>query len=89
MVICDKIPINWYFIVQEKFFNLQKLNSINMKKIFILLFVSLALFSCEKEEDNKIFEYQLLPSENVSNHLVVWGRNGTNYFYNYSKNIDR
>ncbi len=32
MVICDKIPINWYFIVQEKFFNLQKLNSINMKK---------------------------------------------------------
>ena len=52
MVICDKIPINWYFIVQEKFFNLQKLNSINMKKIFILLFVSLALFSCEKEEDN-------------------------------------
>ena len=28
MVICDKIPINWYFIVQEKFFNLQKLNSI-------------------------------------------------------------
>ena len=54
MVICDKIPINWYFIVQEKFFNLQKLNSINMKKIFILLFVSLALFSCEKEEDNKI-----------------------------------
>ena len=74
MVICDKIPINWYFIVQEKFFNLQKLNSINMKKIFILLFVSLALFSCEKEEDNKIFEYQLLPSENL-NHLVVWGRN--------------
>ena len=32
MVICDKIPINWYFIVQEKSFNLQKLNSINMKK---------------------------------------------------------
>ena len=27
-----------------------------MKKIFILLFVSLALFSCEKEEDNKIFD---------------------------------
>ena len=25
-----------------------------MKKIFILLFVSLALFSCEKEENNKI-----------------------------------
>ena len=24
MVICDKIPINWYFIVQGKFFNLQK-----------------------------------------------------------------
>ena len=46
-----------------------------MKKIFILLFVSLALFSCEKEENNKIFKYQLLPSENVSNHLVVWGRN--------------
>ena len=34
-----------------------------MKKIFILLFVSLALFSCEKEENNKIFEYQLLPSD--------------------------
>ena len=26
-----------------------------MKKIFILLFVSLALFSCEKEENNKIY----------------------------------
>ena len=25
-----------------------------MKKIFILLFVSLALFSCEKEENNNI-----------------------------------
>ena len=24
MVICKKIPINWYFIVQEKSFNLQK-----------------------------------------------------------------
>ena len=46
-----------------------------MKKIFILLFVSLALFSCEKEENNKIFKYQLLPSENYLNHLVVWGRN--------------
>ena len=46
-----------------------------MKKIFIPLFVALALFSCEKEENNKIFKYQLLPSENVSNHLVVWGRN--------------
>ena len=62
MVICDKIPIGG-ILLYRKFFNLQKLNSINMKKIFILLFVSLALFSCEKEEDNKIFEYQLLPSE--------------------------
>ena len=77
MVICDKIPINWYFIVQEKFFNLQKLNSINMKKIFILLFVSLALFSCEKEEDNKIFEYQLLPSENVSKPFSCLGEKRT------------
>ncbi len=77
MVICDKIPINWYFIVQGKFFNLQKLNSINMKKIFILLFVSLALFSCEKEEDNKIFEYQLLPSENVSKPFSCLGEKRT------------
>ena len=77
MVICDKIPINWYFIVQEKFFNLQKLNSINMKKIFILLFVSLALFSCEKEENNKIFKYQLLPSENVSKPFSCLGEKRT------------
>ncbi len=52
--------IEWLFVIKyqligillyrKKFFNLQKkLNSINMKKIFILLFVSLALFSCEKE----------------------------------------
>ena len=60
-----------------------------MKKIFILLFVSLALFSCEKEEDNKIFEYQLLPSENVSKPFSCLGEKRTITFYNYSKNIDR
>ena len=86
MVICDKIPINWYFIVQGKFFNLQKLNSINMKKIFILLFVSLALFSCEKEEDNKIFEYQLLPSENVSKPFSCLGEKRTITFTIIQKN---
>ena len=77
MVICNKIPINWYFIVQEKSFNLQRLNCINMKKIFNLLFVSLALFSCEKEENNKIFEYQLLPSENVSKPFSCLGEKRT------------
>ena len=48
-----------------------------MKKIFILLFVSLALFSCEKEENNKIFEYQLLPSENVSKPFSCLGEKRT------------
>ena len=78
MVICNKIPINWYFIVREKSFNLQKkLNCINMKRIFILLFVSLALFSCEKEENNKILEYQVLPSENVSKPFNCLGEKRT------------
>lgn len=48
-----------------------------MKKIFILLFVSLALFSCEKEENNKIFKYQLLPSENVSKPFSCLGEKRT------------
>lgn len=88
MVICDKIPINWYFIVQEKSFNLQKLNCVNMKKIFILLFVPLALFSCEKEENNKIFEYQVLPSDNVSKPFSCMGRNVL-LLLQLFKNIDR
>ena len=70
MVICDKIPINWYFIVQEKFFNLQKLNSINMKKIFILLlgaFYSQNVFKLEClinfNIKFKIKEYELSKSD--------------------------
>ena len=48
-----------------------------MKKIFIPLFVALALFSCEKEENNKIFKYQLLPSENVSKPFSCLGEKRT------------
>lgn len=48
-----------------------------MKRIFILLFVSLALFSCEKEENNKILEYQVLPSENVSKPFNCLGEKRT------------
>ena len=48
-----------------------------MKKIFILLFVPLALFSCEKEENNKIFEYQVLPSDNVSKPFSCMGEKRT------------
>ena len=48
-----------------------------MKRIFILLFVSLALFSCEKEENNKILEYQVLSSENVSKPFNCLGEKRT------------
>ena len=84
MVICDKIPIG--IIVQEKFFNLQKLNSINMKKIFILLFVSLALFSCEKKKIIKFLNISCCQVRMYLNHLVVWGETYY-YFYNYSKTL--
>ena len=77
--------IEWLFVIKYQLIGIllyrknplicKKLNCINMKKIFILLFVSLALFSCEKEENNKIFKYQLLPSENVSKPFSCLGRN--------------
>ena len=80
--------IEWLFVIKyqligillygEKSFNFaKKLNCINMKRIFILLFVSLALFSCEKEENNKILEYQVLPSENVSKPFNCLGEKRT------------
>ena len=48
-----------------------------MKKTFILLFVSLILFSCEKEENHKMFEYQLLLSENISKPFSCLGEKRT------------
>lgn len=79
--------IEWLFVIKYQLIGIllyrknplicKKLNCINMKKIFILLFVSLALFSCEKEENNKIFKYQLLPSENVSKPFSCLGEKRT------------
>lgn len=37
-----------------------------MRKVFILLFISLALLSCQKEENNRKTEYQVLTSKDVS-----------------------
>ena len=48
-----------------------------MKKTFILLFVSLILFSCEKEENHKMFEYQLLLRENISKPFSCLGEKRT------------
>jgi len=41
-----------------------------MRKVFILLFISLALLSCQKEENNRKTEYQVL-----TNRLAVLERN--------------
>ena len=46
-----------------------------MKKTFILLYISLILLSCQKEENNKIYEYQVLPVKMRLNHSAVLGRN--------------
>ena len=37
-----------------------------MRKVFILLFISLALLSCQKEENNRKTEYQVLTSKDAS-----------------------
>ena len=38
-----------------------------MRKVFILLFISLALLSCQKEENNRKTEYQVLYLESQNN----------------------
>jgi uncharacterized protein YcfL len=45
-----------------------------MRKVFILLFISLALLSCQKEENNRKTEYQVLTSTHP-NRLAVLERN--------------
>ena len=48
-----------------------------MKKTFILLYISLILLSCQKEENNKIYEYQVLPSENAFKPFSCFGEKRT------------
>lgn len=90
--------IEWLFVIKYQLIGIllyrknplicKKLNCINMKKIFILLFVSLALFSCEKKKIIKFLNISCCQVRTYLNHLVVWGETYY-YFYNYSKNIDR
>ena len=47
-----------------------------MRKVFILLFISLALLFCQKEENNRKTEYQVLTNKDY-------------YDYDYKKNINR
>ena len=46
-----------------------------MRKVFILLFISLALLSCQKEENNRKTEYQVLQVRTHPNRLAVLERN--------------
>lgn len=48
-----------------------------MKKRFILLFISLALLSCQKEENNRKTEYQVLTSKDASKPFSCLGEKRT------------
>ena len=50
-----------------------------MRKVFILLFISLALLSCQKEENNRKTEYQVLTSKDASKPFSCLGEKGSDY----------